>query len=367
MSYLSDPDRLAALEATELLDSDPEPAFDRITKLASRLLGAPVALVSLVDDKRQFFKSQVGLAAPRETPLSHSFCQHVVVSKNMLAVTDAENDPRVRDNLAVRDLKVAAYLGVPLATPDGHVLGSLCAIDGSRRTWSEEDISALRDLASIVMDEIALRTEVKLRRGAEAHQKLLIAELHHRVKNTLATVQAVIHLSIRAATDLDAFGGSIGPRIASLANTHTLLNSQNWGGISFRELIGAELAPYSGGGRVTFDGPDFEMASQEAVTLGMVIHELTTNAVKYGALSVDAGRLAIAWTLAPSRKGNALDLRWSERGGAEVTAPIAEGFGTTLLRRLLTGQLHGSVEFTAQPGGLAVHATARLATAKKGK
>ncbi len=232
MNEVTDPARLSALQATGLLDTPAEEAFDRITRLVGKVIGAPVALVSLVDSNRQFFKSQLGLPAPmdsvRETPLSHSFCQHVVLTGNTLAVTDARTDERVRDNLAVRDLSVVAYLGVPLRLPDGSVIGSLCAIDMQKRDWSEQDIATLNDLAHLVMDQIALRAEVVQRREAERQQKLLISELHHRVKNTLAVVQSIIFLSLKTAKDLAQFRDSIRSRIMSLANTHTLLIDQQW-------------------------------------------------------------------------------------------------------------------------------------------
>ena len=193
---LRDPARLAALADTQLPDLAAEELFDRLTRMVTRLLGVPVALVSLVDDKRQFFKSQYGLEGPvsrqRQTPLSHSFCQHVVIEQAPLIVTDAENDPRVCDNLAIPDLGVKAYLGVPLTLPSGHVIGSLCAIDTVPRTWSDEDMNSLGDVADIVMSEIGLRREIAQRIKAEDSQELLIAELHHRVKNTLSTVQALI-------------------------------------------------------------------------------------------------------------------------------------------------------------------------------
>lgn len=147
MAALDDANRLLALQATGLLDTPPEENFDRLTRLASRILRVPVSLISLVGADRQFFKSQVGLPAPydtaRETPLTHSFCQHVVTNENILSVSDAKADPRLRDNLAMRDLGVVAYLGVPLCMPDGSVLGSLCAIDREDREWEPEDISAL--------------------------------------------------------------------------------------------------------------------------------------------------------------------------------------------------------------------------------
>jgi GAF domain-containing protein len=155
-----DPERLAALRATGLLDSPPEPGFDRLTALASEILGAPVALVSLVAEDRQFFKSCVGLPEPwssrRETPLSHSFCQHVVASREPLVVEDARVHPVLRDNLAIRDLGVVAYLGIPLFDARGTALGSLCVIDSRPRAWSADDVRLLRDVAGAVVTQIEL-------------------------------------------------------------------------------------------------------------------------------------------------------------------------------------------------------------------
>ncbi len=158
---IADPRRLEALHRTGLLDSPPEQAFDDLTKLIARVLDAPVSLVSLVDSDRQFFKSACGLEEPwasrRQTRLSHSFCKHVVATKEALVVNNAPEHPVVCKNLAIRDLGVVAYLGVPLFTPDGHVIGSLCAVDGKARTWTEDDIAVLRVLADAVMNEIAVR------------------------------------------------------------------------------------------------------------------------------------------------------------------------------------------------------------------
>ncbi len=166
--------RLEALRRTGLLDTPPEEVFDRLTRLARRLLDVPVILVSLVDADRQFFKSASGLPEPwatqGETPLSHSFCQHVVTTGALLRVEDARQHPLVRDNLAVSELGVVAYLGMPLATADGQVLGSLCAIDTKPRTWTTEDAVTLRDLAGLAMSEVSLRrftAELEVRLNAE--------------------------------------------------------------------------------------------------------------------------------------------------------------------------------------------------------
>jgi len=144
-----------------LLDTEPEAAFDRLTALAVRHLRVPVSLVSILDSHRQFFKSQCGLPEPvasaRETPLSYSFCKHVATFAVPLLVEDARVHPLVRENPAVTELGVAAYLGVPLFDEAGHVYGALCAIDVQPRRWTNEDLEFLEILAAQVMSEILLR------------------------------------------------------------------------------------------------------------------------------------------------------------------------------------------------------------------
>ncbi len=153
--------RLRELERLRLLDAPVDSALDRLTRLASRLLDVPVALISLVDHDRQFFASQVGLPEPwcsrRQTPLSHSFCKHVVAEDQPLRVDDAQTHPLVCYNLAVTDLNVAAYLGFPLRSPSGAVLGSFCAIDTRPREWTDDERETLEELTELAMTEVALR------------------------------------------------------------------------------------------------------------------------------------------------------------------------------------------------------------------
>lgn len=161
---LDDPSRLAALRATSLLDSAPEDTFDRLARLAAQALRAPTALVSLVDQERQFFKSSIGLAEPwasrRGTPLTHSFCQFVVTSGQPFAVEDAHAHTLVCNNLAIEDLGVVAYLGVPLTLPAGWVIGTLCVIDQRPRVWTDSELELLRALANLVMSEIERRHDL---------------------------------------------------------------------------------------------------------------------------------------------------------------------------------------------------------------
>jgi GAF domain len=159
---LAQPERLAALRRAAILDTPREESFDRLASLAARVLNAPVALVSAIDRDRQFFKSCLGLPEPwasrRESPLTHSFCQHAVAAREPLVVSDARQEPQLRNNLAIRDFGVIAYLGVPLITREGHALGTLCVIDHKPRTWTRDQIDLLKDLATSVVTEITLRS-----------------------------------------------------------------------------------------------------------------------------------------------------------------------------------------------------------------
>jgi GAF domain-containing protein len=189
-----DPQRLDVLREYNLLDSEVEEAFDRLTQLASKITNSPISLVSLVDADRQFFKSLIGLpenvAQARETPLSHSFCKHVVEDQSPLIIEDAREHPVLKDNLAVPELGVISYLGMPLDTEGGVCLGSFCVIDTKPRKWSEREIEIMRDLALSVMAEIELRAQVESRnriavdlRLSEARTQSIIdtAYLYHEL------------------------------------------------------------------------------------------------------------------------------------------------------------------------------------------
>ncbi|HEY4306132.1 MAG TPA: ATP-binding protein [Gemmatimonadaceae bacterium] len=164
--------RLASLNATGLLDAPPQAAFDRLTQIATRLLDIPISTVTLVDDKRQFFVSCVGVDEPwktaRGTPLSHSLCQYVVATREPLIIEDSRKEPLVAANLAVTDLGIIAYAGIPLVNSSGQVLGSFCAMDTIPRHWREQDIQALETLAAATINEIELRTAARVVADSEA-------------------------------------------------------------------------------------------------------------------------------------------------------------------------------------------------------
>ena len=189
-SPLNSPQRLKALSDSGLTDPSVDPSLDRLTRLITTALRVPVALVSLVDSSRQFFKSQCGLHEPwamrRETPLTHSFCQHVVHTDKPLIINDARTNPLVAKNLAVSEIGVIAYAGVPIRDSDGQTLGSLCAIDGKPREWTADDIELLSAMSMQISSDIqirkqslALAAELKRQRAiADNRQSMLRLDIH---------------------------------------------------------------------------------------------------------------------------------------------------------------------------------------------
>lgn len=202
---LQELERIAVLEATSLLDSPADASFDRFTRLASNILQAPVALVSLVDQQRQFFKSCVGLTEPwsqaRQTPLSHSFCKHVVTTSEVLLVEDARHHHLFNDNPAIEDLGLIAYLGIPLTTAQGQTLGTLCVIDSKPRQWSSRDVAILEDLAALVVEEIEFHllakhlhaNHMELRR-LELHRDEMVQMLVHDLRNPMTSFLSGLQL-----------------------------------------------------------------------------------------------------------------------------------------------------------------------------
>ena len=192
---VADPARLASLWDSGLLDRPPTEAFDRLTRLATATLHVPVALVSLVDADRQVFASLVGLPEPwasaRQTPLSHSFCQHTVAARAPLLIEDVREDPLVRDNLATTDLGIVAYAGIPLITSDGHALGSFCVLDGRPRAWTEAEVAILTDLAAAVMTEVELGFAAREAREARAQAEEARAQAEARARQLEGTFEAM--------------------------------------------------------------------------------------------------------------------------------------------------------------------------------
>lgn len=192
----------------------------------------------------------------------------------------------------------------------------------------------------------AMATMVEMREH-ETRQKLLLDELNHRVKNTLASVQSIASQTMRHTGDMRQFEAAFTERLMALSSTHDLLVKRQWAEASLRELVEATLGHY--GRRFTFSGVDLQLHSSFAVTLGMALHELATNAVKYGAWA-SGGDVAIEVSVEDA--GRTARIVWRETGGSQLAAPARTGFGTRLLERGVAGELGGSVNMDYRPRGL---------------
>ncbi len=195
--------------------------------------------------------------------------------------------------------------------------------------------------------------DLSQRKAAEKQQLLLMGELDHRVKNTLALVLSIASRTLSHEDTLEGFQKAFTGRIQALAATHTLLADKSWTNLMLRDVIMAELAPYVGGsgGRVVTEGLEVAVAPRAAIALGLVVHELTTNAVKYGALSRNGGRVTVR-AIGHTPEAGSLVIEWRESGGPEVAPPTRKGFGGTVIARSLQYSVNGGAEIDYDRAGL---------------
>ena len=196
--------------------------------------------------------------------------------------------------------------------------------------------------------------DITEQRHWEDHQKLLISELSHRVKNTLATVQSIAAQTIRHAKSLESFYQDFSGRLQALGGAHALLTEHRWQSLGIREVVLEPLRAYTtNASRLRFQGPDVDLKPGAALALSLVIHELATNAAKHGALSNQAGVIAITWDLAGSEGSRSLRLMWRESGGPKVAGASARGFGLSLIERIVSYELDGEARYDFAPEGFA--------------
>ena len=191
------------------------------------------------------------------------------------------------------------------------------------------------------------------RKRTEEHQRLLLNELNHRVKNTLAVIQSIASQTFRGEAAKPEAREAFESRLTALASAHDLLTSESWQAASLRQVV-AEAATGCGAveGRTRIDGEDLRVPPRTAVSIAMALHELCTNAVKYGALSNDRGTVTVSWEVRRESEGQRLHLVWCERGGPPVTPPERRGFGSRMIERGLAAELGGTVELQFRPEGL---------------
>jgi two-component sensor histidine kinase len=205
------------------------------------------------------------------------------------------------------------------------------------------------DEGLIVLGAVVDITE---RKRAESQRELLLAELNHRVKNTLAVVQGIAHQTFERKHDLPGARRAFEGRLAALAAAHDLLTQSNWEQASLAHLAAEALQPRAANEqRLTFAGPDVHLQPKQALAITMALHELCTNAVKYGALSNETGSVALEWRRSDG-PGPRLTMTWRERGGPPVSPPARRGFGSRMIEQALAQDLKGDVTMEFRPEGL---------------
>ncbi len=252
---------------------------------------------------------------------------------------------------------LALLLAVALATLMGRrITKAIDALQTKAMAMREMKVIDLPKTSLQEVNAVAaiLRDTTHVLREREEQQTTLIQELNHRVKNTLATIQSISRLTLRNTPDPVSFERAFSERLLALSNTHNLLTDSAWEGVDLRELLATELKPFLTSPRVMLKGPAVTLTSKVAVALGMAVHELATNAIKYGALHEGDGSIRITWSVA----ADILTLDWRERCGREIQPPTKLGFGTRLIKQTIVRELQGQVEQTFLRDGL--HLTLRV-------
>lgn len=267
-------------------------------------------------------------------------------------ISDPENDPA----FLRKGLGLAAAFGFPIKS-EGR---TVAVLEFFSRNASQPDPDLMLTVRTLG-EQVGRVLE---RRRTEEHLRLLVNELNHRVKNSLAVVQSIAAQTLRGE-DMEGARRAFENRLAALAAAHDLLTSQNWQSASLRQVIEkAGLGCGASPERMTVIGPELRVQPKTAVSIAMAVHELCTNAVKYGALSNDDGRVRVEWSVDASGMESRLRLVWQEEGGPPVEAPTRRGFGTRMIERALAAELGGTARIDFLPEGISCTVEAPLPPAQ---
>lgn len=338
-------DRLAAVRRYQILDTPPDGSFDRVTALAARRFGAPISIISIVDHDRIWFKSHHGLDV-QQIGRDPGLCASAILSSEAHVLVDASTDVRSLANpLVAGDFGLRFYAGVPLETSDGFNLGTLCVIDKTPRPVDQAQIDDLKDLASLVVDQLELRLAA---RQAVEKAELMAREIDHRVMNSLQFVSGLLTMQSRSTDAADASGQlrEAATRVASVARVHRNFYSSDTEEVScltFLSRLCADLSEICGV-EVEVTGDEGSVPTTWIQPIGLLTNELVTNAAKHG-----AGKVAVIY----KAEGAARELSVCDQGDGvpENFDPGAStGLGMKVIA-LLAKQLGGKVAVSENPTG----------------
>lgn len=328
-------------------------ATDAATELSGAQFGA--FFYNVVDDSGESYTLYTISGVPREEfskfpmPRNTAVFAPTFSGAGIVRSDDIRADPRYGKNdphfgMPKGHLPVVSYLAVPVISRTGHVLGGLFFGHKDKAVFTERAerlVAGIAAQAATAIDNARLfqaaQHEIAERKRVEEHQRLLLAELNHRVRNTLAIVQSIAGQTLRHSNSAASFRAGFEARIMALSEAHNLLTDSNWEGASVQVIVDRVLKVYSDerGARHDIDAEsDIRLGPNSAVTLVMALHELATNAAKYGALSNATGRVRISWHVEHGEAMRRLHVRWEETGGPKVKKPTRRGFGSRLIQGL---------------------------------
>jgi PAS domain S-box-containing protein len=234
------------------------------------------------------------------------------------------------------------------------------------QVWVSLTISPLRDALGKIFGASKVARDMTERRRADEHRKILLDELNHRVKNTLAVIQSIASQTLGHASTIAEARDTFGSRLVNLARAHDILTRESWSGANLAEIVADTIKPHaSDQERFRIEGPDIQLTPTASLAIAMALHELATNAAKYGSLSTAAGRVIIDWEIA-GEENPRLRLRWKEEGGPNVVAPTRKGFGSLMIERALSAELNGQVRIAYEASGVVCTIDAPLSIRKGG-
>jgi two-component sensor histidine kinase len=350
--------RLAALRRYDILDTPPDGSFDHIAQVAARLFDVPIAIISLVDTDRIWFKAKHGLDVD-EIGRDPGLCASAIMQSEPYLLTDASCDPRSLANpLVAGEFGLRFYLASPLQTTDGYNLGTICVIDRKPRVVTEQQINHLQALARVVMDQIELRLAARtavsdLQRAVEQkdaaleRSRMLAKEIDHRVMNSLQQVSALLNLQSRHLDDEEAARQLqvAAARVTAVARVHQHIfqsaDNDDYGCLGYLERLCADLERMMGGHSILIEGTDVGLPIEKIAPIGLLVNELVTNAFKNGANQVRV-------SLDPEDSGSGrYRLSLSDDGAgfpADFDPQKTSGLGMKVVR-MVVRQLGGTLDF----------------------
>ena len=339
---------VARLSEVALTEMNLQKLFDEVAATVAAILGVEfVKILELVPgDAELLLRAGVGWAEglvgnTHETTGRHSHAGFALASGGPVIVTDLKTETRFEAPALLRNHGVNSGVSVPIAGRSGRAYGVLGAHSALRRRFEEYDVSFLTAIANVIAAAIQ-------RRQADQRHELMIRELRHRSGNLFAQLLALFSQTARGSRSVADLTTKYEARVLALANAHRLITEGGWRSTALGDLLRVLLAPYLD--RVSFSGPDVFLDPDPSFALSSAVHELATNASKYGSLSSPQGRLELTWAVTRTDKGIVLDFNWHERGGPPPKRSRRTGFGSRLIGMVIERQLNGEIHrsFTSQ-------------------